>query len=164
MHETRAGIRSAKERAERVPGLALAMGVILWHSFPLTGRDVPFAAARQHLGQVWVDRFLRSQDSSSRGVGSTTRGFATTSSLEVIASSPGVVGRPAHHPVCHRPDRCGDRAAPAAELLLSTAPIVYVLNCAAGTVQFDIGGTPRGKPHPAMWNGSLWTVLWKVFC
>jgi peptidoglycan/LPS O-acetylase OafA/YrhL len=50
-------MRSAKERTERVP-VSLAMGVILWHSFPLTGRDVPFVAARQLLGQVWVNGFF----------------------------------------------------------------------------------------------------------
>src|ERR1700691_610841 len=37
---------------------ALAMSVIVFHSFPLTGRDVPFAPARQLLREIGVDGFF----------------------------------------------------------------------------------------------------------
>src|SRR5579859_2074360 len=38
--------------------LALATGVILWHSWPLAGRQVSFAPAHQLLRDVWVDGFF----------------------------------------------------------------------------------------------------------
>lgn len=38
--------------------LTLATGVILWHSWPLTGRDVSFAPLRQLLADGWVDGFF----------------------------------------------------------------------------------------------------------
>jgi peptidoglycan/LPS O-acetylase OafA/YrhL len=55
---------------------------------------------------------------------------------------------------------------PAANLLLSRAPIMYVLkNSAVAYVQPYVGGTPRGVPLPyGGWDGSLWTLLWEMFC
>jgi peptidoglycan/LPS O-acetylase OafA/YrhL len=38
--------------------LALALGVIAWHSFPLTGRTVEWEPARQLLELVFVDGFF----------------------------------------------------------------------------------------------------------
>src|SRR5271156_6089014 len=38
--------------------LALAVSVILWHSYPLTGHVIPWAALRQLLGHVGVDGFF----------------------------------------------------------------------------------------------------------
>lgn len=50
-------------------------------------------------------------------------------------------------------------------MLLSTAPIMYFFeNSAVLLLQFDVGGTPEGIPWPQQWDGSLWTLLWEVFC
>ncbi len=49
--------------------LALAAEVILWHSFPLTGRSVSSGPVRQLLFSLGVDGFLRSPDSSSPRAG-----------------------------------------------------------------------------------------------
>ena len=38
--------------------LALASGVILWHCYFLPGRDVPLAPARRLFGAIWVDGFF----------------------------------------------------------------------------------------------------------
>ena len=38
--------------------LTLATGVILWHSFLLTGRHLLYAPAHQLLSEAWVDGFL----------------------------------------------------------------------------------------------------------
>src|ERR1700730_15754096 len=38
--------------------LTLAMGVILWHSWPVAGRQVSFAPAHQLLRDAWVDGFF----------------------------------------------------------------------------------------------------------
>ncbi|WP_197503871.1 hypothetical protein [Mycobacterium sp. 852014-50255_SCH5639931] len=44
----------------------------------------------------------------------------------------------------------------AMKLLLSTAPIEYVLmNSAVATLKVDVGGTPNGVPFPRTWNSSL---------
>ena len=38
--------------------LALALGVIFWHSYPLSGRDISFGPAREIMAEVWVDGFF----------------------------------------------------------------------------------------------------------
>lgn len=38
--------------------LLLAAGVIVWHSFPLTGHDVGWGPARQFLSSISVDGFF----------------------------------------------------------------------------------------------------------
>lgn len=53
----------------------------------------------------------------------------------------------------------------ASKLLGSTAPILYVVkNSAVVWLQPDVAGTPTGIPWPHMWDGSLWTLLWELFC
>lgn len=53
----------------------------------------------------------------------------------------------------------------AAELLISTAPIEYVLNNAVLNVYHaGIAGTPHGIPWSGVWNGSLWTLVFELGC
>ncbi len=49
-----------------------------------------------------------------------------------------------------------------AKLLLSSATFEYVLgNSAVALLKFDVGGTPAGIPYPGVWNGSLWTLIYR---
>jgi hypothetical protein len=69
--------------------LALATGVILWHSFLTTGHHIPFAPARQLLGEVFVDGFFAISGYLITSSWLRAPGFVTTSLLEVSAFSPG---------------------------------------------------------------------------
>ncbi|NKS79103.1 acyltransferase family protein [Rhodococcus hoagii] len=44
--------------ALNVVRLLMAVGVIFWHSFPLTGTDIAFDPLRQFVAEVWVDGFF----------------------------------------------------------------------------------------------------------
>lgn len=145
--------------------LALATGVILWHSWPLTGRQVSFAPAHQILRDVWVDGFFaisgflitwswfrhpRLRDYFA------ARGLRILPGLWVCLIMTAFVIAPISVAIQ------GDSAA---KLLLSRAPIEYVFeNSAVLLVKQDIGGTPHGIPVPGLWDGPLWTLSWEVLC
>jgi peptidoglycan/LPS O-acetylase OafA/YrhL len=145
--------------------LTLATGVILWHSFPLTGRHVAFEPAHQLLGQMFVDGFFA------------ISGFLITASwlrnprLRTYFAARGLRILPGLW-VCLiitafviAPIGVAIQGGSAANLLLSRAPIEYVLkNSAVAMVQLGVGGTPSGIPWPHQWDGSLWTLLWEVLC
>jgi peptidoglycan/LPS O-acetylase OafA/YrhL len=145
--------------------LALAMGVILWHSFDLTGRDVPFAAARQLLGEVWVDGFFALSGfliTSSWLRRSRLGDYIAARSLRIL---PGLWVCLVVTALVVAPIGVAIQGGSAAKLLLSAGPIEYILNNGALLPwQTDIDGTPRGVPWPGMWNGSLWTLGWEVLC
>ncbi len=145
--------------------LALATGVILSHSFGLTGRDVSFDPVHQLLRDLWVDGFFA------------ISGFLITASwfnkprLRTYFAARGLRILPGLW-VCLvviafviAPIGVAIQGGSAAKLLLSSAPIEYVLNnSAVALLQNDIGGTPSGIPWPHQWNGSLWTLIWEVLC
>ncbi len=145
--------------------LALATGVILWHSWSLAGRQVSFAPAHQLLRDVWVDGFFaisgflitwswfrhpRMRDYFA------ARGLRILPGLWICLITTAFVIAPVSAAI---------QGGSAAKLLLSRAPIEYVVkNSAVMLVQQDIGGTPRGIPVPRLWDGPLWTLLWEVLC
>ena len=144
--------------------LVLATGVIVWHSFPLTGADVTFAPLRQLLSNGWVD------------------GFFAVSGYLIVSSW---IRRP-HWWSFLRARML--RILPAfytcllvtafvlAPLGLLLAGIAYpagfwadawgyvVNNGALRVTQYGIAGTPLGVPYPDTWNGSLWTLWWEFLC
>jgi peptidoglycan/LPS O-acetylase OafA/YrhL len=145
--------------------LVLAMSVILWHSFPLTGASVEFQPVRQFLGEVSVDGFFA------------ISGFLIVSSWKrnpewhryllarVIRIFPGFW-------VCLIITAAV--IAPLATMLstgqgytqmVSFENITYVLkNVGLRIVQPTIGDTPAGVPFTGAWNGSLWTLWWEFLC
>jgi peptidoglycan/LPS O-acetylase OafA/YrhL len=144
--------------------LALATAVILWHTFPLTGRHLPFAV-HQLFSQAWVDGFfavsgfLITSSWLSRprlGVYFAARALRILPGLWVCLTVTAFVIAPIGVAI---------QGGSAARLLLSGAPVEYIVkNSAVWTFQVDIGGTPRGIPDPGMWNGSLWTLQYEVLC
>lgn len=145
--------------------LALAIAVILWHSFPLTGRDVDVPAVRQLLSSVHVDGFFA------------ISGFLITSSwlrnpkVRDYLVARGLRILPAFYicliitAVVIAPLGVAIQGGPAARLLFSAAPIEYIVkNGAVWVFKADIGGTPSGIPFPGSWNGSLWTLGWELLC
>jgi peptidoglycan/LPS O-acetylase OafA/YrhL len=144
--------------------LALATAVILWHTFPLTGRHLPFAV-HQLFSQAWVDGFFA------------VSGFLITSSwlskprlgvyfaARALRILPGLWVCLTVTAFVIAPIGVAIQGGSAARLLLSGAPVEYIVkNSAVWTFQVDIGGTPRGIPDPGMWNGSLWTLQYEVLC
>jgi peptidoglycan/LPS O-acetylase OafA/YrhL len=145
--------------------LVLATGVILWHSWPLAGRQVSFEPAHQILRDVWVDGFFaisgflitwswfrhpRLRDYFA------ARGLRILPGLWICLIVTAFVIAPISVAIQ------GDSAA---KLLLSRAPIEYVFeNSAVLLVKQDIGGTPHGVPVPGLWDGPLWTLAWEVLC
>ncbi|AZP80875.1 acyltransferase family protein [Mycobacterium avium] len=144
--------------------LVLASGVILWHSFPLTGR-MPWAPFVQLLGLGCVDGFFAV--SGYLIVSSWLRNphpaqYFTARCLRIL---PGLWICLILTAFVIAPIGVGAQGGSAAKLLMSGAPIEYVLkDSAVWMFKFDIGGTPRDIPVAGIWNGSLWTLGWEVLC
>ncbi|PBA31098.1 acyltransferase [Mycobacterium intracellulare] len=144
--------------------LILAAGVILQHSWPLTGRK-EHPPYDQLLSQVWVDGFF------------VISGFLITSSWirnprlrEYVAARalrifPGLWVCLAVVAFVIAPIGVAIQGGSAAKLLASTAPIEYVLNNAVLNVYHaGIAGTPTGVPWPGVWDGPLWTLIFELMC
>jgi peptidoglycan/LPS O-acetylase OafA/YrhL len=145
--------------------LVLATGVILWHSWPVTGRRFLFEPAHQLLREGWVDGFF------------TISGFLITWSwfrrprvrdyflARGLRILPGLWACLIITAFVIAPIAVAIQGGSAAKLLLSSAPFEYVLkNSAVLIVKHDIGGTPLGVPWFGEWNGSLWTLFWEMLC
>ena len=141
--------------------LVFAAGVILQHSWPLTGRsfDTPFDQLFQ---QLWVDGFF------------VISGFLITASwlhnprmrdyvaarflrifpglwvcLVVVAFAMAPIGVALQH-------------GPALQL---RSQLLYVLNNGVLNIFYTgIDGTPKGVPWPGVWDGPLWTLIFELIC
>jgi peptidoglycan/LPS O-acetylase OafA/YrhL len=145
--------------------LAMATGVILWHSWLVTGRTISFEPAHQLMRDVWVDGFFAMS------------GFLITWSwfkrprLRDYFVARGLRILPAFW-VCLiviafviAPIGVAIQGGSPGKLLLSPGPIGYVLNNSALLIkQGDISGTPIGVPLPGEWDSSLWTLYWEALC
>nr|WP_082135773.1 acyltransferase [Mycobacterium sp. EPa45] len=145
--------------------LAMATGVILWHSWLITGRTISFEPAHQLLRDVWVDGFFA------------ISGFLITWSwvrrprLRDYFVARGLRILPGFW-VCLiviafviAPIGVAIQGGSPGRLLLSPAPIQYVLNNFALMMrQSDVAGTPLGVPLPGEWDSSLWTLYWEALC
>lgn len=144
--------------------LALAAEVMLFHSWPLTDRTPP-AAISQIFFSVGVDGFFAISGfliSASWLNDPRVRDYLVARALRIL---------PAFY-VClvitafvFAPLSVAIQGGSAAKLLLSNAPIGYVLkNSAVAYLQPDVGGTPLGVPRAGRWNGSLWSLVWELLC
>lgn len=145
--------------------LALALSVIVWHSFPLSGNTVGFEPLRQLLEESGVDGFFaisgflifgswrRNPDWFRFIVARVLRIFpafwvclvATSFAIAPVATC--IATQDSYFKV------------------VSTDNVTYVLrNAALRIFQPDIGGTPVDVPFPGSWNGSLWTLWWEFLC
>lgn len=145
--------------------LVMATGVILWHSWLITGRQVSFEPAHQLLRDVWVDGFFA------------ISGFLITRSwfgkprLREYFMARGLRILPAFW-VCLiviafviAPISLAIQGGSPGRLLLSSAPFHYVLqNSALMMKQNDVAGTPLAVPMPGEWDSSLWTLYWEALC
>lgn len=153
-----------RNNALNVWRLVLASGVILQHSWPLTGRKI-YPPVEQLLTQVWVDGFFA------------ISGFLITASwvrnprlreyfvARVLRIFPGLWACLIVVAFVIAPISVAIQGGSPARLLLSPAPIQYVLNNAVLNVYHTgIDGTPRNVPFPGVWDGVLWTLIFEFFC
>jgi peptidoglycan/LPS O-acetylase OafA/YrhL len=140
--------------------LALAAGVILQHSWPLTGRELstPFTGL---LTQVWVDGFFVVSGFLITGSWMNNprlREYAVARALRIF---PGLW-------VCLLV--VAFVLAPIAVSLSEgslrlSSQIAYVLNNAVLNIFYTgIDGTPKGVPWPGVWDGPLWTLIFELLC
>lgn len=145
--------------------LMLATGVIVYHSFQLTGRHLSSWPVQQLLGDIWVDGFFAISGfliTSSWLNKPQLRTYCAARALRIL---PGLWVCLAVTAFVIAPTAVAIQGGSAAKLLLSSAPFEYVLkNSAVLTLQLDIAGTPSGIPFSGNWNGSLWTLIWEVLC
>lgn len=136
----------------------------MWHSWPLTNRHVSFAPAQQLLRDVWVDGFFAISGfliMSSWFSNPRLRTYFVARGLRIL---PGLWICLVITAFVIAPIAVAIQGGSAGKLLLSGAPIAYVLkNSAVMLLQIDVGGTPRGTPWPG-WDNSLWTLQWEVLC
>lgn len=145
--------------------LMLASGVILNHSWPLTGRRLAFLPAERLIGDVWVDGFFAVSGfliTWSWFRNPRLRDYFAARGLRIL---PALWACLAVTAFVIAPIALAIQGGPAVKLLLSREPIEYVLkNCAVVVLQGDVGGTPTGVPVPRMWDGPLWTLAFEVMC
>ncbi|MGH3724949.1 MAG: acyltransferase family protein [Mycobacterium sp.] len=145
--------------------LALATEVILFHSFPLTGRVVESHAVLQLLFSVGVDGFFALSGfliTSSWLRDPSARDYFTARALRIL---PGYYICLAVTAFVIAPLSVLIQGGSPLKLLLSSAPVQYVLkNSALIQLQFDVGGTPHDIPYPGIWNASLWSLVFEVVC
>lgn len=142
--------------------LALALAVIVWHSFPLTGRDIGLWPVRQALGELPVDGFFAISGFliiSSWLRDANARRFLLARALRIL---PGLW-------VCLAVTAFA--IAPLVSLILtgtsgmSESNAGYVLaNLGVWILQPGIAGSLADVPYPVVWNGSLWTLSWECLC
>ncbi|WP_336881356.1 acyltransferase [Rhodococcus globerulus] len=145
--------------------LAMATGVIVWHSYPLTGHDIGYAPLRQALAETWVDGFFAISGfliTASWVRNPNVRVYVTARLLRIL---------PAFYTCLLitafvvAPLGVAMQGGDWIGLLSSFAPIEYVIsNLGVWIFERGVGGTPTGVPHPGTWNGSLWTLGWEALC
>ncbi|BBY62449.1 acyltransferase family protein [Mycolicibacterium helvum] len=145
--------------------LAMATGVIVYHSWAITGRELSFAPAHQLLRDVWVDGFFAISGfliTWSWFRRPRVRDYFVARALRIL---PGLWFCLIVTAFVIAPIGVAVQGGSATKLLLSRAPFEYVIaNLGVMLTQQGIGGTPSGIPVPGVWNGSLWTLIWEVLC
>ena len=145
--------------------LMMATGVVLWHSWPLTGRDISFAPVHQLLRDVWVDGFFAISGfliTWSWFRHPRVRDYVVARGLRIL---PGLWACLAVTALVIAPIGVAIQGGSPAKLLLSWEPLLYIVaNSAVVVVKHDIGGTPTGIPWPGQWDGPLWTLIFEAIC
>lgn len=142
--------------------LVLASSVVLQHSWPLTGHTAPGLGS---IYEVGVDGFFVLSGfliTASWTRNPRPREYFLARGLRIF---PGLWVCLIIVAFVIAPIGVAVQGGSAKKLLMSTAPIEYVLNNAVLNVYHaSIAGTPRGVPWPGVWDGTLWTLIFELFC
>ncbi|RIS73487.1 acyltransferase [Mycobacteroides abscessus] len=141
--------------------LVLAIGVVFWHSWPLTGREIGYAPVARLLGDIFADGFF------------VISGFLITAAWirrpnvkeywasRILRIFPGLW-------ICLMV--IAFVIAPIAARVKHTSitflsELGYVVNNALLNVAYvDIDETPADVPYPGVWDGSIWTLFFVLLC
>ncbi|MDQ2758041.1 MAG: acyltransferase [Actinomycetota bacterium] len=149
--------------------LVLASSVLLWHSYPLTGRHFRAGPVTDQLAHLLadgpVDGFFALSGFLIAGSWVRRPELAAFVRSRVLRILPAYL-------VCLTVTAAavaplglllaGQRVAP---LTYLRSAVTYVLsNAGLALFQVDIAGTPSAVPYPGAWNGSIWTLQWEVGC
>jgi peptidoglycan/LPS O-acetylase OafA/YrhL len=159
----------AKGRPNALNGLRLllAAGVLLWHSFALTGATFNWGdPAAQLLGQVFVDGFFAVSGfliATSWIRTPRVRAFLVARALRIFPAFwvclllTAFLFAPLSVVLAGGSDPWA--------VFSSAGPYFYVLGN-AGLIIFQRGieGTLTSVAYPEAWNGSLWTLSWEFLC
>jgi peptidoglycan/LPS O-acetylase OafA/YrhL len=145
--------------------LGLAAEVMLFHSWPVTGRMPPHALL-QLMFAVGVDGFFAISGfliTASWLRDPRLRDYLVARALRIL---PGLYVCLIITAFVFAPLTVAVQGGSAAKLLQSSAPFEYVLKNATlvSVLQFDVAGTPREVASPGIWNASLWSLIWEVLC
>lgn len=153
---TFAAIYDPKLNALNLVRLLLATGVIVWHSFPLSGHDIEWWPLRQLLGEVWVDGFFAISGFLIVNSWMRNPNWATYLRARILRIMPAFWTCLVVTALVIAPLTAG---------VFGPSNAGYVVrNAALWIFQPDIAGSPTGVPYPGAWNGSLWTLAWEFFC
>lgn len=143
--------------------LGLAAGVIIWHSYPLTGNVIESRPLAQVMEAGFVDAFFAAS------------GFLIVNSwmrrpdwlryllARVLRIMPAFWSCLIFTAFVLAPVMVAITGRVPEEMWPSSA--YYVLrNSSLWIGQWGIAGTPEGVPYPDVWNGSLWTLRWEFLC
>lgn len=127
--------------------LALATGVILWHSFLLTGHHVSYPPVHQLIREASVDGFFALSGFLIIASWLSNPRLGTYFAARGLRILPGLWACLIVTAFVIAPMGVAIQGGPAIKLLLSRAPIEYILkNSAVIYLQPDVGGTPYGIP------------------
>lgn len=153
-----------KHNALNAMRLALALSVIVWHSFPLSGASIAFAPGRQLLGHIGVDSFFAI--SGYLIVSSWIRRPQWRSFLRarVLRIFPAFWICLVVTAVIFAPLSLFLRHEDFPPNFMTGAASYVFKNAALYIFDFGIAGTPAGVPYPGVWDGALWTLMWEFLC
>ncbi|ORB74378.1 acyltransferase family protein [Mycobacterium scrofulaceum] len=145
--------------------LVLAVEVIFWHSFPVTGHRISSPAVERLVFSVGVDGFFAVSGflvAASWLNRPEPRRYLRARALRIL---PGFYTCLIVTAFVFAPIGLALQGGSAMGLLRSSGPLKFVLfNGAIAQLKLDVGDTPRGVPHPGVWNASLWTLIYEVMC
>lgn len=153
-----------KRNALNAIRLALALSVIIWHSFPLTGAAIGFEPVRQVVSSVGVDSFFAI--SGYLIVSSWMRNPSIVAFLRarILRIFPAFWLCLILTAVLFAPIAIAIQGGAFPPGYAHSA-LDYVLhNSLLRMFSFDIAGTPLNVPYPHVWNGALWTLFWEFLC
>lgn len=145
--------------------LTLALLVIVWHCFPLSGNRVEWPPLQQFMGQIAVDGFFAISGFLILGSWVRNPNWFPYLAARVLRIFPAfwvclIVTAFVIAPLATMLVTSGGYGT-----AISVESFTYVVkNAALRMFQTTIGDTPLGVPYTDTWNGSLWTLWWEFLC
>lgn len=145
--------------------LLLALSVIAWHSFPLTGNSVDWPPAHQAFSVLGVDGFFAISGFLIYGSWKRNPSWWRYLAARALRIFPAFWVCLIVTAFIIAPITTALVSGRSYLDVISLDNVAYVLqNAGLRIFEHSIGGTPTGVPHPGYWNGSLWTLWWEFLC